>query len=269
MLFIDYSSEFNTIVLSMLFIKLEALGLNPTLCNWVLDFLMGRPQLVTHASNSIIEFADHTTVVGLITNNDETVYSEEGLVLLGGKPLQITNIMASNGVIHMIDGLLVPPSIVPILPKRCDVTENKIIVGPCVRCSYLYESHCPKGSIELQSHMKDCDYEAFPFNPTLNKGCAKYCNTTIERAECCSGFYGPECKTCTGGFQTPCYGKGTCFDGIHGNGSCHCEEGFKGIACHICSDPNKHGEKCDQGGCLVTLYSALFPIVCTTVDHGP
>ena len=30
-----------------------------------------------HASNSIIEFADDTTVVGLITNNDETAYREE------------------------------------------------------------------------------------------------------------------------------------------------------------------------------------------------
>jgi hypothetical protein len=31
----------------------------------------------SHASNSIIKFADDTTVVGLITNNDETAYSEE------------------------------------------------------------------------------------------------------------------------------------------------------------------------------------------------
>ena len=30
-----------------------------------------------HASNSIINFADDTTVVGLITNNDETAYREE------------------------------------------------------------------------------------------------------------------------------------------------------------------------------------------------
>jgi hypothetical protein len=30
-----------------------------------------------HASNSIIKFADATTVVGLITNNDETAYREE------------------------------------------------------------------------------------------------------------------------------------------------------------------------------------------------
>jgi hypothetical protein len=30
-----------------------------------------------HASNLIIKFADNTTVVGLITNNDETAYREE------------------------------------------------------------------------------------------------------------------------------------------------------------------------------------------------
>ena len=30
-----------------------------------------------HASNSIIKFANNTTVVGLITNNDETSYREK------------------------------------------------------------------------------------------------------------------------------------------------------------------------------------------------
>ena len=51
MLFIDYSSAFNTIVPSKLIIKLEVLGLNPTLCNWVLDFLTGRPQVVKVGNN--------------------------------------------------------------------------------------------------------------------------------------------------------------------------------------------------------------------------
>ncbi|CDQ95619.1 unnamed protein product [Oncorhynchus mykiss] len=112
MLFIDYSSAFNTIVPSKLIIELETLGFDPALCNWVLDFLMGRSQVVRvgnistplilntgapqgcvlspllyslfthdcvamHASNSIIKFADDTTVVGLITNNNETPYREE------------------------------------------------------------------------------------------------------------------------------------------------------------------------------------------------
>ncbi|KAL3051735.1 hypothetical protein OYC64_001881 [Pagothenia borchgrevinki] len=46
MLFIDYSSAFNTIVPSKLVIKLRDLGLNSALCDWILNFLTGRPQAV-------------------------------------------------------------------------------------------------------------------------------------------------------------------------------------------------------------------------------
>ncbi|KAM4612808.1 stabilin-1 [Polymixia lowei] len=174
--------------------------------------------------------------------------SDDGKILLGENsvPLESTNIIASNGIIHMLDGLLVPPSIVPILPRHCDVIDSKITMGPCVRCSYLYETQCPYGTTELNNHFKGCDYITSPLNPTLSKGCAKYCNTTKQIAECCKGFYGPDCKPCIGGFQHPCYDKGTCFDGIHGNGSCSCHSGFKGVACHICSDPFKHGDNCDE-----------------------
>jgi hypothetical protein len=41
MIFINYSSAFNTIVPSKLITKLGTLGLNPALCNWVLIFLTG------------------------------------------------------------------------------------------------------------------------------------------------------------------------------------------------------------------------------------
>jgi hypothetical protein len=75
MLFIDYSSAFNTIVPSKFIINLAAQGLNPALCNWVLDFLW-YSMFTNDASNSI-KFADDTTVVGLITNDDETAYREE------------------------------------------------------------------------------------------------------------------------------------------------------------------------------------------------
>ncbi|KAL0161226.1 hypothetical protein M9458_044951 [Cirrhinus mrigala] len=113
MLFIDFSSAFNTIIPQQLIHKLNLLGLNTSLCNWILDFLTGRPQsvcvgrntsstttlstgappdcvlspllftLLTHdctakfSSNHIIKFADDMTVVGLISNNDETQYREE------------------------------------------------------------------------------------------------------------------------------------------------------------------------------------------------
>ncbi len=113
MLFIDFSSAFNTIIPQQPINKLNLLGLNNSLCNWILDFLIRRPQSVcvgrktsstttlrtgapqgrvlslmlftqlTHdctakfSSNHIIKFADDTSVVGLISNNNEMHYKEE------------------------------------------------------------------------------------------------------------------------------------------------------------------------------------------------
>ncbi len=113
MLFVDYSSAFNTIVPATLVEKLQTLGLNRSLCSWILDFLTGRSQVVRMGNNTssplilntgapqgcvlspllyscthttvqlhtaptvIVKFADDTTVIGLITDNDETAYREE------------------------------------------------------------------------------------------------------------------------------------------------------------------------------------------------
>jgi hypothetical protein len=57
MLFIDYSSAFNTIVPSKLINKLRTLGLNTSLCNWIQDFLTGLPQVV-RVGNKHIRHAD-------------------------------------------------------------------------------------------------------------------------------------------------------------------------------------------------------------------
>ncbi len=46
LLFVDYSSAFNTIVPSRLMTKLKDLALNTSLCKWVLDFLTDNPQVV-------------------------------------------------------------------------------------------------------------------------------------------------------------------------------------------------------------------------------
>jgi hypothetical protein len=107
-LFIDYSSVFNIIVSSKLITKLWTQGLNTSLCNWILNLLTGLPQIMrvrnntsatltlntgapqgcvlrpllyflftkdcmdTNDSSSIIKFANDTTVVGLITDDEET-----------------------------------------------------------------------------------------------------------------------------------------------------------------------------------------------------
>ncbi len=113
LLFIDYSSAFNTIVPTKLAVKLSDLGITSSLCDWIQDFLTARPQVVkvgqftsnsiplnvgapqgcvlspllyslythdcvsSHSSTSIIKFADDTVVLGLINNNDEAAYLDE------------------------------------------------------------------------------------------------------------------------------------------------------------------------------------------------
>ncbi len=53
MLFIDFSSAFNTIILQQLINKLNLLGLYNSLCNWILDFQTGRPQSVRVGRNTL------------------------------------------------------------------------------------------------------------------------------------------------------------------------------------------------------------------------
>ncbi|KAK1803656.1 hypothetical protein P4O66_021063 [Electrophorus voltai] len=82
MMFIDFSSAFNTIVPHHLIGKLSLLGLNTSLCNWILDFLAGRPQSVqigsstsntttlstaTHRCNTIVKFTNDTLVVSVVS----------------------------------------------------------------------------------------------------------------------------------------------------------------------------------------------------------
>ncbi|KAK0155262.1 putative RNA-directed DNA polymerase from transposon BS [Merluccius polli] len=106
MLFLDFSSAFNTIIPQHLVSKLAPLGLNTPLCNWLLDFLTDRPQSVRVGRNtsSVISlstgspqgcvlspllftlmthdcrarFSTNTSLmVGLIRDNNELAYREE------------------------------------------------------------------------------------------------------------------------------------------------------------------------------------------------
>ncbi|XP_020827131.1 LOW QUALITY PROTEIN: stabilin-1 [Phascolarctos cinereus] len=183
-----------------------------------------------------------------------TNITEEGRILLGspGIPLKSMDIVASNGIIHLLDGILLPPSILPILPHRCNENQYKIVMGTCVDCQAQNTSVCPPSSQELNIFPKECVYIHDPDGlNVMKKGCARYCNQTVVKLGCCKGFFGPDCSQCPGGFSNPCYGKGNCSDGIQGNGACMCLKAFKGIACHVCADPNRHGEQCEEEcGCV-------------------
>ncbi|MGH0147096.1 UNVERIFIED_CONTAM: hypothetical protein FKN15_021979 [Acipenser sinensis] len=153
-----------------------------------------------------------------ITNN--------GQILVNGKVILEADIEARNGRLYSLEGVLIPPSIVPVLPHRCDVTESQVKMD-------TFKRGCVFTSNVLGMNV-----------PSL--GCAQYCNETTTVPLCCKGFYGPVCSPCPGGFTNPCSGHGKCMDGISGNGTCICEENFRGSRCQLCSSHEKYGPNCDK-----------------------
>ncbi|XP_042195708.1 stabilin-1 isoform X2 [Callorhinchus milii] len=197
------------------------------------DRLATIPRILSKANQIISINVDHH---GQITLGDKAV------------PLYRRDIIASDGVIHSLDGILIPPSIIPILPKQCNKIHHHIVTAPCGDCSALSSRKCPEGAAPMETYDVGCKYDASADGVLYSRklGCAQHCNQTIVKPACCKGFYGRECRACPGGFKEPCYAHGECIDGIKGNGSCKCHPNFKGIACHICSHPNKHGTNCEQ-----------------------
>ncbi|KAL0201453.1 hypothetical protein M9458_004640, partial [Cirrhinus mrigala] len=112
-LFVDFSSAFNTIIPSLLHTKLNQLSVPSSICQWITSFLTDRQQLVrlgkfTSSSRTtntgapqgcvlspllfslytndctskdpsvkLLKFADDTTVIGLIRDGDESAYRQE------------------------------------------------------------------------------------------------------------------------------------------------------------------------------------------------
>ncbi|RXM34716.1 Stabilin-2 [Acipenser ruthenus] len=171
--------------------------------------IVSSPRLTTMA-NQVLTFN--------ITNN--------GQILVNGEVVLEADIQARNGRLYSLDGVLIPPSIVPVLPHRCDVTESQVKMN-------TFKRGCVFTSNVIGLHI-----------PTL--GCAQYCNETTTVPLCCKGFYGPVCSPCPGGFTNPCSGHGKCMDGISGNGTCICEENFRGSRCQLCSSHEKYGPNCDK-----------------------
>ncbi|KAM5287908.1 stabilin-2 [Ctenodactylus gundi] len=170
--------------------------------------------------------------------------TDNGRILANDVPMEETEVTAKNGQIYTLAGVLIPPSIIPILPHRCDETKREIKLGSCVSCSLVHWSRCPPDSEPTELFTYKCIYRNRL--KSLKSGCARHCNVTVKIPKCCNGFYGPDCKQCPGGFLNPCSGNGQCADGMDGNGTCMCKDGFRGSRCQFCSDPNKYGPQCDK-----------------------
>ncbi|KAK3534580.1 hypothetical protein QTP86_016736, partial [Hemibagrus guttatus] len=108
LLFVDFSSAFNTIIPTLLQTKLTQLSVPSSICQWITSFLTDRHQLVKqtaappalapprvasspHCSSpftpmtapllitsvKLLKFADNTTVISLIQDGEESAYRQE------------------------------------------------------------------------------------------------------------------------------------------------------------------------------------------------
>lgn len=56
----------------------------------------------------------------------DVIASFQGQILANDVAMEELEVTAKNGHIYTLTGVLIPPSITPILPHRCDEVETKI-----------------------------------------------------------------------------------------------------------------------------------------------
>ncbi|XP_043943785.1 stabilin-2 [Protopterus annectens] len=172
--------------------------------------------------------------------------SAKGQILINDIAVEETDVVAKNGRIYSLSGVLIPPSIVPIVPKQCNESSAKMWMGQCKKCKETTTGFCPPGSQPANSLKHSCVYKESVMGMLVPFiGCLMQCIQTTQILKCCPGFYGPVCNPCPGGFDNPCSGNGKCMD-KDGNGTCICNKNFKGSSCQFCSRNNMFGPKCDQ-----------------------
>ncbi|KAM3927008.1 stabilin-2 [Leptodactylus fuscus] len=233
--------------------------------NGTLDYLLSqegsrkllellRYHIISYTQLDVANIISSTQIMSMANQPIQFRTTSNGQILVNGEEVEEADVAAKNGRIYTLDGVLIPPSILPILPHRCDETRYEIKPGSCVSCGMVLLSRCPPGSERTSLFKHKCTYR----NPIMESdwwvpsvGCSRYCNFTVPVPKCCKGFYGPECRPCPGGFTNPCSGNGECMDGIMGNGTCVCDEAFSGSTCQRCLDTDKYGPRCDKKcGCI-------------------
>ena len=180
MLFVDYSSAFNTIIPHKLHTKLLQLGVDPSLCDWILSFLSDRPQVVRageHESSSltlnvgtpqgcvlspslyslftndcvsnedsvkVIKFADDTTLEGLIEDNDESMYRDEVRRLeqwCGDNNLELNVEKTKEVVIDMRKNKSTHEPLM-INNQEVELIDSFKFLGTTISSSLSWEEHC-------------------------------------------------------------------------------------------------------------------------------
>uniref|UniRef100_A0A3B4ZQ96 Stabilin 1 n=1 Tax=Stegastes partitus TaxID=144197 RepID=A0A3B4ZQ96_9TELE len=122
-------------------------------------------------------------------------------------------------------------------PGRCDFLQREEGHSICTSCAAV--SSCPQGSISAGT--TNCRYRELQL-----QGCQHICVRSFMYPQCCPQHWGALCLRKPSWSGKTCNFHGVCVDGDVGNGSCICDDGFSGVSCQNCKNPNAYGEKCDK-----------------------
>lgn len=83
----------------------------------------------------------------VVTSVSSYLSTYQGLILVNEARILEADVEAKNGRLYSLDAVLIPPSVEPLLPHRCNVTSWKIHQvsirsdGLCYFSTHLHHSH--------------------------------------------------------------------------------------------------------------------------------
>ncbi len=178
-LFVDFSSAFNTIMPDLLSDKLTQLSVPTSICQWITSFLTDRQQLVRlgkltsrtltistgapqgcvlspllfslytndctskDPSVKLLKFADDTTVIGLIKDGDESAYRQEVEQLAVWCSLNNLELNTLKTVEVIVDFRRNPPALPPLTIMDSTVTavESFRFLGTTISQDLKWDNH--------------------------------------------------------------------------------------------------------------------------------
>ncbi|KAF0028686.1 hypothetical protein F2P81_017791 [Scophthalmus maximus] len=170
--------------------------------------------------------------------------TENGQILVNGAAVLEAAVEAKNGRLYVLDGVLTPPSIQPVLPHRCDITETKTVRGECVRCSKVKLSQCSSGVYTVR-HLTLFTFRSPSVSVQVSQSLSVYQGASIFGCVYTLTFGSVPGNIVATGCSPLCNATVKCLEGVAENGSCVCDQNFRGSRCQYCSSSNKHGPNCD------------------------
>ncbi len=178
-LFVDFSSAFNTIIPSLLQPKLTQLSVPTSICQWITNFRTDRQQLVRlwkfssstrtistgapqgcvlspllfslytndctskDPSVKLLKFADDTTFIGLIQDGDESAYRQEVKELAVWCSLNNLELNTLKTVEMIVDFRRNPPALPPLTIMNSTVTavESFRFLGSTISQDLKWDNH--------------------------------------------------------------------------------------------------------------------------------